>query len=348
MKMRWLLLIMLLAGMAHADLPGFSGDLTWPDWYGAENTTLQAWNFDTPENPVAPNINENPYGDPLAMIMRPDCRTRWMPEYKGHEGVWRLGGGGALSLFVPNTDNTGPDTSKDIWVQILWSSVSIGYEPFLWVQTADNPPAYAHEIHTTLFDEPNTGADVNGVQCHRPRNYYHSLYKIALEPNPSEEWIFIAPSHCSSPVYIDEIIVDTRCIPEPATTALLSIGGIGVFGIRRFRKKGLAGFLDFPVVWRPLIFAMGAQTVAEPSHPSHIFWKWYFRIEKATIKATRKSLDWLLALLIPQMFVSCACPDCHSTHVRVSRHRSRNKAMRLLKLHRYVCKDCRRRFISGA
>jgi len=348
MKMRWLLLMLLFAGVAHADLPGFSGDLTPPDWYGDENTTLQAWAFGTDANPASPDIDENAYGSPIAQIIRPDCRTRWMPEDHGHEGVWRLGGGGAMSLFVPNTDNTGPDTSKDIWVQILWSSFSIGYEPFLWVQTADNPPTYAHEIQTTLFDGPDAGAEVSELQCHRPRNYYHTSYKISLEPNPVEEWIFIKSSDCSSPVYIDEIIVDTRCIPEPATTALLSIGGLGVFGVRRFKKKGLAGMLDFPVFWRPFIFALsGSQTIAEPSRAGYLFWKWYFHKERAFFKALRKGRGLLLALLVPQIFVRCDCPDCNSKNIRRTHHPRRGKILRKLRFHRYVCKDCRRRFVSG-
>jgi hypothetical protein len=145
-------------------------------------------------------------------------------------------------------------------------------------------------------------------------------------------------------------IGNTTVIPEPTTTALLSFGGLGVFGARRLRRKGLSGFFDFPVVWRPLILALsGPQTVVESANPvSDFLWKLYFRMERATVKAATKGVDTFLALLIPQVFVQCFCPDCGSLHVRLSHHRSRGKLMHLLRLHRYVCKKCHRRFISGA
>lgn len=347
MKMRWLLLIVLLAGLAHADLPGFSGDLKWPDWYKQENTTLQAWNFDSCKSVVAPNIDENPYGDPFANIIRPNNKTRWMEDYSGREGVWRLGKGGVMALFVPNTSNTAIDSYKEIWVQILWSASSIDYAPSLWVQTADADPAYAHEIQTMPFGKHDNCTEGNGTTG--SDNFYHSLYKIDLQPNPMEEWIFIKSGHRRHPVYIDEIIVDTRCIPEPATTALLGIGGLGVFGIRRVRRKGLAGLLEVPAFrWRNYTFELAAAQAVEPENSiGDAIWKWYFRFEKAVFKAAAKGSDTLLALLVPQVFVRCACPECNSLNIRPS-HRSRGRWMRIFRLHHYTCKDCHRHFVSGA
>ena len=47
---------------------------------------------------------------------------------------------------------------------------------------------------------------------------------ITIEPNPDHETIEIRPKDCT--MYIDQIIVDTRCIPEPATMCLLGLGGL--------------------------------------------------------------------------------------------------------------------------
>ena len=54
-----------------------------------------------------------------------------------------------------------------------------------------------------------------------------------IEPNPNEESIQIKPRDCT--IYIDEIVIDTICIPEPASMAmLLGTSGLLAFIRRRF------------------------------------------------------------------------------------------------------------------
>ena len=56
-----------------------------------------------------------------------------------------------------------------------------------------------------------------------------------IEPDhiPVEETIFTIPHLCQ--LYVDEIVVDTLCVPEPMTLILL---GLGSLVLLRRRRKG--------------------------------------------------------------------------------------------------------------
>ena len=60
--------------------------------------------------------------------------------------------------------------------------------------------------------------------------WYTYNYGLTIEPNPTSEMITITVPYCT---VIDQIVVDTICIPEPASMALLALGS--VFLLRRRR-----------------------------------------------------------------------------------------------------------------
>jgi hypothetical protein len=207
--------MLLLAGVAGATLTGLATDRVEPEWRGQANTTLQAWSFDTPDNPGLVTLDGNPYGTPSAEVFVPDTdyprQTYWMPSDSDHTGVWRIYGDNYLMLYLPNTQVTGADSYKEIWLQITYSAGSIDRKP--QIQTL---PEYA-------------ALDV--VQSTVVGNlYYHDIFRIILKPNPTEEWIAILPRDCT--LYVDEIVVDTICIPEPATMLIL---GLGVVLLRKIK-----------------------------------------------------------------------------------------------------------------
>ncbi len=212
--------VLSLSCNAFATLTGLDTDVLEPAWRGQPNTTLQAWSFDTDANPafLDPSLDMNPYGTPVAEVFTPDTgfpmQTYWMSSDGGHDGVWRIYGDDYLLLHIPNTENTGPETSKEIWLQITYSAGSIERKPQLQVM----PSAVSIEhVQETVIDAL----------------YYHDIFKITLVPNPSEEWIAIMPRDCT--LYIDEVVVDTICIPEPATMSLVVLGGLGL--LIRKRKR---------------------------------------------------------------------------------------------------------------
>jgi hypothetical protein len=222
MKKLWLVLMAcLLAGVAYAQSTGLATDVLPPDWRGDANTTLQAWSFSESNNPaLLEPVTMNPYGTPVASVTTTEntggpLKTFWMATEGGRAGVWRIFGGDYMQLYIPNTDLDNP--FKEVWVQLTWSGVAIDHAP--------------------LFQTNPEYSSIELIQADPVANstYFRSVYKIIIEPNPRlEEWIWIQPRDCE--VYIDEIVVDTRCIPEPASAMLVFFGaGVGVV-IHRARR----------------------------------------------------------------------------------------------------------------
>ena len=132
------LLVLLLSVNGYATLL----DIPAP-WRGDPDSTLQAWEFSTPDNPaiLAPGW-DNPNGTPVATIVDATGlgMTYHMPSYDagGSEieyGIWKVYAG-MIVLDIPNTTNTAPDTWKDIWLQITYidpdgsgGNIPFGVEP---------------------------------------------------------------------------------------------------------------------------------------------------------------------------------------------------------------------------
>ena len=60
--------------------------------------------------------------------------------------------------------------------------------------------------------------------------WYTYNYGLTIEPNPTSETVTITVPECA---VIDQIVVDTICIPEPGTLGLLVLGGLAVLRRRR-------------------------------------------------------------------------------------------------------------------
>jgi hypothetical protein len=189
----------------------FAYDINPPVWRGSSNSTFQIWEFANDHSPADLSTGWiNPNGTPTATIQDPFEMVDWLVDYNagGSEieyGIWKLYAG-KLLLEIPNTDNTAPDSSKEIWMQITY------YDP---TGVGGNLPVVAVPSYTTL-------TLVNRTEL--PSNFLHDTYKIIIEPNPSIETIKISPIQCQ--LYVDEIIVDTICVPEPATIAIFALGSL--------------------------------------------------------------------------------------------------------------------------
>ena len=205
MMLRGLISSMLVVGIAVTS--GFADDLVAPPWRGQPNTTYQAWEFGTSENPVAPDLSMNPNGTASADILGMIPGTYWKSEDRGHFGVWRIGE--AIQLEIPNFPP--PNPWKEIWIQITYDGGESVLPEILVLPEASS---------ITLIETIDLGD-----------SYSHETYSIILEPNPPMEIIYVMPRFCE--IYIDEIVVETICVPEPATLSLLAIGASVLVRCRR-------------------------------------------------------------------------------------------------------------------
>jgi len=192
--------VLVIAVSANAE------DLYPPPWRttpaGAPPTTYQVWEFNTSANPAAPDFVANAYGMPSATI---EVGT-WLPTYLSATGVWHFED--YIALDIPNRPV--PDERKEIWLQITYlNDTSQGGAPYQAPEIALVPDAVGSEYLLAYY---------------QLGDFYHAVYSITIEPSPYQETIYILPRGCA--VYVDEVVVDTRCIPEPLSALLLSVAGL--------------------------------------------------------------------------------------------------------------------------
>ena len=199
MSMTGLSVMILMASTAWAH------DLLPAPWRGQDGATFAQWTFDSPTDP---GTIDNPYGDATASVTLGVQGTGWHDSLVGlgvQTGLWDLGGdGGSIVLEIDNRPLA--LDYKEIWIQVTY------FEDFSQAPIITIPGASFVSSQTQTVEEVlNGGAWILS----------QSLWRI--EPNPSHEQIVIA----SDPMWgsvIDQIVVDTIRVPEPAGLALLTAG----------------------------------------------------------------------------------------------------------------------------
>lgn len=188
------ILLFFLVGVVAANCSAVLLDLNIPDWRGDDGTTYQEWDFLTGDNPAAPDAYVNDYGVPSVAIGGDN--SIWLKENLGHEGVWSVYSD-SMKVTISNVDIENP--YKEIWLQIIYKE-----ELLIWTDP--------RESSLTLVDKQVLES-----------GYIYAAYSIIIEPNPETEDIIIRPYMCSA--FIDSLIIDTICVPEPMTIGFLGLGG---------------------------------------------------------------------------------------------------------------------------
>lgn len=189
-----------------------------PNWGDNPYYTHQSWEFDTES--LSPDVVDNPYGDPL-MVINGGVYSN---------GGWMFNGpitadqmNPQLGIYIPNTPN--PELLKEIWLQVTLNTNDWGL--------ADSLQLWAMANNGTPYPPNLEELDINVVDETTGR--IRLTVPIDIFPQPANEWIYLTASMDEgSFIFLDEIDVDTRCVPEPSAIVLLVCSAI--MGIMAYRR----------------------------------------------------------------------------------------------------------------
>ncbi len=203
--------------------PAVTDDVQRPSWRGKFSTTWQYWNFDTPDPgataPLPPDgpgpLIDDPIGAPYeqpgflpstGLFVEPGPNMEWIPDDpSGRTGIWPLSG--SISVVVDNHD---PDNLwKIMWVQVTWRPQG---------STPDSVPMLTNFDPTFSSAYPPRVTGQGDVDL--GDGWFETTFVWRIEGNPPDEFFMI-----EGLIDVDQLIIDTWCIPEPASLLLFAISG---------------------------------------------------------------------------------------------------------------------------
>ncbi|MFA5423850.1 MAG: PEP-CTERM sorting domain-containing protein [Phycisphaerae bacterium] len=194
-----------------------------PSWpRGSEGTTYQAWSFTN--GSIKPDADPelfNPYGKPdLSGFFQ-----QYIPVLDDKDGIYALRH--EIDVLVPNSEAT--DGHKEIQLCLVWKSMND--------VMGEYPDEYSFILNGGLLDIPGVSVTSYGDLVSNwylgekdESGWYHSTFTATITPNPQIESFTIKGN-----VLVDYIAIDTICVPEPATMAIIAVGAL--VALRRKKNK---------------------------------------------------------------------------------------------------------------
>jgi hypothetical protein len=176
-----------------------------PPWQrGSDRTTYQRWEFMSADPNPVPDERLNQYGTPATTVFGHE----WYQYYDNRVGVWTLSG--RIDVDIPNVPDH-PDWTKLVWVQLTWAAV----------------PAIPPDLIEITVD----GYHGQIIESDVP-TWNHTTWLFTLPYNPPWEHLSITGN-----IYVDELIVDTQCVPEPSSMLALASSVLGLAGLAWKRRR---------------------------------------------------------------------------------------------------------------
>ena len=192
-----------------------------PGWDDNPYFTHQSWGFhQSPDgydewgNPYFyPEVDHNPYGVPKQIHSEMGTQI-WHDSYQGRSGVWQYDETSMVDFLVYNVEV--PELFKEVWFQATY-------------YTADGQMS---DISSIL---PEPAGDVTFARVSREEvagepGWYYETWMGMIIPQPYIEDFSI---FFDGTVYVDQVDIDTRCVPIPSTVVLLCSGLMGLIALGR-------------------------------------------------------------------------------------------------------------------
>lgn len=221
-----------------------------PGWENDIDFTHQSWEFNPSgwdgEDPIEPTIPliadggySNLFGDPTMLSVEytqtNPAMAAWtyipMAITTDRRGMY----GGMMTdvimtFEIPNYEREG-EWTKQIWLQTTYFGCTASAGDIVSVEIAADADFLNPFSVTVLSEDIEELLEPPGSQSRWYR--YNAL--IELDEQPEMEYLRLTVANDSAlATMIDEVDIDTRCIPEPATIAILGFGCLSLLRRRRY------------------------------------------------------------------------------------------------------------------